>query len=129
MSPAPPASTTPGRLHSVLVWWLAGMVFALGLLSVSPAAHAHLHGHDHNDDHAHHSHDHAHDHPAPAAPHDDSGCAVTLFQQGVTTPLDLPFLQSPRAALIATLAPAPDSSPLPAPHHRLQPARGPPCLG
>ena len=63
MSPAPPASTTPGRLQSVLVWWLAGMVFALGLLSVSPAAHAHLHGHDHNDDHAHHSHDHAHDHP------------------------------------------------------------------
>jgi hypothetical protein len=130
MSPVRSTSTNPGRLQSVLVWWLAGMVFALGLLSVSPAAHAHLHAHAHDGDHASHSHaDHAHEHPAPAVSHDDSGCAVTLFQQGVTTPLDLPRLESPRTALIATLASTPADSPLPAPHHRLQPARGPPCIG
>jgi hypothetical protein len=123
-------STAPGRLQSVLVWWLAGMVFALGLLTVSPAAHAHLHAYEHDGDHASPAHaGHTHEHPAPAVPYDDSGCAVTLFQQGVTTPLDLPRLESPRAALIATLAPAPADSPVPAPSHRLQPARGPPCIG
>ncbi len=125
MSTARTNITASGRLQSVLTWWLAGMVFALGLLSASPAAHAHLHAHAHDGDHAAHSHEH----PASAVPHDDSGCAVTLFQQGVTTPLEFPVIASPSTALIATLAPAPDSSPLPAPQHRLQPARGPPCIG
>ena len=127
MSAALLKPTTLGRLQSVLAWWLAGMVFALGLLSVSPSAHAHLHIQAHDGEHA--AHSHAHEHPASAVPHDDAGCAVTLFQYGVTTPLDLPRLEAPRAALIATLAPAPDSTPHPAPQHRLQPARGPPCIG
>jgi hypothetical protein len=123
MFPASSTSDAPGRLQSVLVWWLATMVFALGLLSVSPSAHAHLHAGDHS------GHAHADEHPAHAVPHDDAGCAVTLFQQGVTAPLDLPRLGSPRAALIATLAPAPAANPLSSPQHRLRPARGPPCIG
>jgi hypothetical protein len=101
------------------------MVFALGLLTVSPAAHAHLHAHPHVGEHC----AHANEHPAPAIPHDDTGCAVTLFQQGVTPPLDLPRVETPRTALIATLAPAPAASALPAAPHRFQPARGPPCIG
>lgn len=125
MPPARVKSTSPGRLQSALVWCLAGMVFALGLLTVSPAAHAHLHAHFHAGEHC----SDANEHPAPAGPHDDAGCAVTLFQQGVTPPLDLPRVETPRTALIATLAPAPAAFDLPAAPSRLQPARGPPCIG
>jgi hypothetical protein len=94
------------------------MVFALGLLAVSPQTHAHLH--DHNGEDHHHG---------PSVVHDDYGCAVTLFQQGVTTPLELPTLDTPRVTYIATLPLAPKTSVLSAPRHLLQPARGPPGRG
>lgn len=112
--------TTTSRPQGVLVWWLAGLVFALGLLSVSPKAHAYLHGHDSDTQHTH----------APlAAGHDDDGCAVTLFQHGVTTPLDLPSIDTPRTPCIATLTPALSTDSPSAPRHLLRPARGPPCIG
>jgi hypothetical protein len=110
--------TTPSRSQGALVWLLAGLVFALGLLSVSPKAHAHLHGHDSDE---HHSH-------APAA-HDDAGCAITLFQNGVTTPLDLPRLDTPEYQRISTLPATGDTRLIPISHHRLPPACGPPCIG
>jgi hypothetical protein len=114
------ATTTPSRLKGVLVWMLAGLVLALGLLSVSPKAHAHLHGHDSDAQHTH----------APlAAGHDDDGCAITLFQHGVTTPLDLPSIATPRTPCIATLTPALVTDAPSAPRHLLRPARGPPCIG
>lgn len=97
---------------------LAGVVLALGLLTVSPTLHAHLHGEPT-----------AHNEHAAPHPHDDSGCAVTLFQHGVTTPLDLPRLDIPRETWIATLPPAPDALTPASPRHLLQPARGPPCIG
>jgi hypothetical protein len=118
MSPRHRYPSTVSRLQGALAWMLAGLVFALGLLTVSPTLHAHLHG-ETSDHHRH----------ATAHPHDDSGCAVTLFQQGVTPPLDLPRLDIPRETWIATLPPAPDT-PIPAaPSYLLQPARGPPCIG
>ena len=112
-------SSTPSRPRGVLVWLLAGLVFALGLLSVSPNAHAHLHGHDSDE---HHSH-------APLAAHDDAGCAITLFQNGITTPLDLPRLDTPEPLWISTLPLAGDTRLIPTSHHRLPPACGPPCIG
>jgi hypothetical protein len=104
--------------RSALTWLLAGMVFSLGLLAVSPSAHAHLH----ESSHAHH-----HDDAPPAT--DDSGCAITLFGHGVTTPLNLPRLATPRITWIASLPPARDTLPLSAPRHLLRPARGPPGIG
>ena len=104
-------------MHGVLAWFLAGLVFTLGLLTVSPALHAYLHGEPS-----------AHHHGAPQT-HDDSGCAVTLFQHGVTTPLELPRLDTPHTIRVVTLPSARDTLLLSAPRHLLRPARGPPCIG
>ena len=111
--------TLLSRRQGVLVWLLAGLVLALGLLSVAPKAHAHLHGHDSDEQHSH----------APLANHDDAGCAITLFQHGVTTPLDLPRLDTPESLWISTLTPALVTKAPSALHHRLPPACGPPCIG
>ncbi|MDF3055898.1 MAG: hypothetical protein K0R17_113 [Rariglobus sp.] len=116
----PSSRTQPSavsRLQGALAWLLAGLVLALGLLTVCPSAHAHLHDH--------------HETTQDGLPvtHDDSGCAIVLFQHGVTTPMDLPRLTVPPAAWIATLPPAGDFRPFSAPRHLLQPARGPPCIG
>lgn len=112
-----PHSRTVSRSQRVLACALAVLAFALGLLAVSPSAHAHLHSH--GDDH----------HDGVPRVHDDSGCAVTLFQQGVTTPLDSPRVVTPRDFHIASVSPARDSLAPAAPRHLLQPARGPPCIG
>ena len=62
-----------GRLGELFRRWLAagcgGLIFALGLLSVSPVLH-----------------DQVHQGQAPAA---DDGCAVVLFANGVSVPLAL----------------------------------------
>ncbi|GEM_PF-501336 len=111
------------RLQGALAVVLATVVFALGLLSVSPTAHAHLHaGHDECHDTSSEPHTHS-------QPHDDAGCAVTLFQHGVTTPVDLPRVAAPLAAPVASVSPTRDTLELPAPPHLLRPARGPPSLG
>lgn len=110
-------STAPGRPQRVLVWLLAGLVLALGLLTVSPAAHARLH-----------EANPLRDHTALPSP-DDTGCAVTLFQHGVTTPLDLPHVETPSPGwALISLTPAPDRLTLSAPRQLLRPARGPPAL-
>ena len=112
----PPAIS---RMQSVLAWFLMGLVFTLSLLTASPEIHAYLHGESR-----------AHSDDAVPQAHDDHSCAVTLFQQGVTTPLDLPRVDTPRNTLwIATLPPARDTLALSAPRHLLRPARGPPCIG
>lgn len=107
-------ATAPRRLLGAFAWLLAGIVLALGFLGASPRAHALLH--DHADD-AHH-----------AAAHDDAGCAVTLFQHGVTTPIAMPQVEAPASVWIDTLAPAPVAAPRSAPDLRLMPSRGPPRL-
>lgn len=117
MSPARPQPVPARRIHSALVWLLAALIFALGLLNAAPAAHERLHagGHDHDSGHT--------------AVHDDTGCAVTLFAQGVTAPLDLPRLPAPRLLCLATLAPAGDGLHLAATPHLTPPGRGPPRIG
>lgn len=116
MKPNTPHSDRPGRLQRVLAGWLAALVFALSLLAFAPSLHARLH-------------DHAHDHDATAVSHDDAGCAVTLFQQGVTTPLSLPSLGKPAPATRLLVLRAPDAVPLSAAPQRLRPVRGPPRVG
>ncbi|MFA6960577.1 MAG: hypothetical protein WC205_07505 [Opitutaceae bacterium] len=101
------------RPQGVLVWLLVGLVLTLALLTSSPSLHARLHHQDH----------------ATPAAHDDSGCAITLFQHGVTTPLDLPRVEIPADHWIATQATDSGTLPLSSPPHLLQPARGPPGIG
>ncbi len=122
MPPLRPQPLALSRITCVLAWFLAGLVVMLSLLTVSPSLHAHLH-------HEAGAHDHDNNHDTAAA-HDDLGCAVTLYQQGLTAPLALPQLETPHCTLgIATLPPARDTLALSAPPHRLRPARGPPDLG
>jgi hypothetical protein len=109
MPPIRPRTPSDHRLNGVVVWLLVALVFGLGLLSVSPNAHAHLHA------------DHA---------HDEAACAVTLFQQGITTPLAFPQVGTPgNRVWIATLFPAREALALSAPRHLFQLARGPPRSG
>jgi hypothetical protein len=103
--------TTSFRPRGMLVWLLAGLVFALGLLNAAPSLHERLHAHDH------------------ATVHNDAGCAVTLFAHGVTTPLDLPQVNAPRTACIATLSTAPDRLDLTSADHLHPPGQAPPLLG
>ncbi len=116
------------RIQCVIAWLLVGLVFTLGLLAVSPDTHARLHAAF--DSPAAHGHCGDQPHAAPhAGVHDDSDCAVSLFQLGVTAPLALPRLTCPQRVWIVTQA-RPGERPLPPPPaHRLQPARGPPGLG
>ncbi|MET0263108.1 MAG: hypothetical protein ABW223_09440, partial [Rariglobus sp.] len=78
--------------------------------------------------HADHAHNHAHSHDAPA-PHDDLGCAVTLFQLGVVTPLALPHVEGPRVTWTTVAHPTRDTLPLSSPSYLHRPVRGPPCIG
>jgi hypothetical protein len=128
MSRSATQAATVTRLQGVIAWLLVGLVFTLGLLAVSPDAHARLHAAF--DSPAAHGHCGDQPHGAPhAAPHDDSDCAVSLFQLGVTAPLALPRLSCPQRVWSVSL-PQPGERPLPPPPaHRLQPARGPPGLG
>lgn len=115
MQPATHHTSCVSRFERVLAWLLAGLVFALGLLAASPAAHALLH------DHPTATHDHA-----DASHDDDAGCVITLFQHGITVPLDLPRLDTPPARQVERIL-LPSSAAIPAkPRHLLQPARGPP---
>ena len=124
MSPASAKTATVSRLQGAITWLLVGLVFTLGLLAASPAAHARLHaGFATTAAHA-HSGDHAHD--APPCD-DDSACAISLFQCGVTPPLALPHLSCPhRVWSVSQSRPSERQLPAP-PTHRLQPARGPPA--
>lgn len=110
-SRATPLRSSPAPC--VLAALLAVLVFALGLLNVSPSAHHWLHAHD--ADHA--------------AAHDDAGCAVTLFAHGATTTLDLPRVAAPQTVVFASLVAAPSRLLLTAAHHLTPPGRGPPCIG
>jgi hypothetical protein len=129
MSSLPTKTTPVSRLQCAVAWLLVGLVLTLGLLAVSPEAHARLHvafdspaapslcgEQPHGSSHA----------GTHASPHDDSDCAVSLFQLGVTAPLALPRLSCPQRVWIVSHA-QPGEHPLPSPPaHRLQPARGPP---
>ncbi|MBC8039123.1 MAG: hypothetical protein H7Y06_01125 [Opitutaceae bacterium] len=101
------------RSQSALVWLLAGIVFALGLINASPSAHDRLHSHDHEH----------------AVVHDDLGCAVTLFAHGATPPLNLPRVVAPRPVFITSLAADPLHLLLSAAHHLTPPGCGPPDIG
>ncbi len=103
-----------GQTKGALVWMLAGLVLALTLLTASPVLHAWLHSHDHS--------------PAAVA-HNDSGCAITLYQQGVTTPLEFPQVTPPQVTWVKSFAVPAETRVHTGPDHRLQPVRGPPCLG
>lgn len=111
----PSRATTSNPARGFIAWLLAGLVLALALLGASPRAHAFLHG---DADHAHAS-----------AAHDDGGCAIALFQHGVTAPLALPLLNAPRSRWIGTLPHAGTRTFRSAPDIRLMPAQGPPHLG
>lgn len=108
------ARTTPAfarRTRDAFAWVLAGLVLALSLLTAAPAVHEHLHADDH------------------AVAHDDSGCAVTLFGQGVTTPLALPEVEAPAGRWIVTIPPVHETLPPVSVHGLHPPGRGPPRIG
>lgn len=108
------ARTTPSfarRTRDAFAWVLAGLVLALSLLTAAPALHEHLHADDH------------------AVAHDDSGCAVTLFGQGVTTPLALPQVEAPDIRPADPTFPAQTELFLTATPDLHPPGRGPPCIG
>lgn len=112
----PPARPQPPliRPQGALVWLLAILVFVLGMLAACPTAHAHLH--DESE---------AHENRGTFV-HDDAGCAVTLFQHGITAPLAPPRLDAPRVTWIATLPRTHESKPFSVASHLLKPTRGPP---
>lgn len=113
MQPLRPPTTSSLGPRGVLVWLLATLVFALGLLHAAPTLHEHLHGND----------------PDHAVVHDDAGCAVTLFAHGVTPSQDLPRITAPRIAAIAVFASARSDVNLTAAQHLQPPGRGPPRIG
>ena len=122
MSSARSRQTSISRPQSTLAWLLAALIFALGLLAASPATHAHLHASPDSEQGT-------HDHAVPHAT-DDSGCAVVLFAQGVSLPLDLPGVSAPRALVLTEFAlVSRDELLLTPPRHLHQPGRGPPCIG
>lgn len=122
----PRYATRPTLFRRGGAFGLAALVFLLGLLAKLPVAHAWLHT---APEPGRARCEHASAGELDAAPHDDIGCAITLFAQGLPTP-DL----APRVAPFQILA---DASALteisqskPRPPARLHPpAHAPPAFG
>lgn len=98
------------------------LLLVLGLLGAAPGLHAALHTDEY---------DHCHDssaRPDDAAAHqDDTGCAVLLYAQGVTTPAPVPAVIPPAAVDHTPVFPCP-AAPLLAAIPHLRPAgRAPPA--
>ncbi len=119
-----PAPAPISPLRSGVAALLAGLVFALGLLAWMPDVHARLH---------HPAADHAccttHEDASPAhsAPEGDGGCVVTLFAQGLPTPVAAPVPLPPRVLAETILPAAPQAAPAPAPDRLHPPALAPPA--
>ncbi len=117
-----PAPLSP--LRSGVAALLAGLVFALGLLAWMPEVHARLH-HPAADQACSSAHKDASDtHSAPEGEH---GCVVTLFAQGLPTPVAAPVALPPRVLAETTLPTAPESAPAAAPDRLHPPALAPPA--
>lgn len=103
-------------VRSCVAVLMAILLLVLGLLGAAPGLHAALHA----DDHDHHQ-------DAAASHHDDTGCAVLLYAQGVTTPAPTPAVVPPLAVDHAPVFPCP-ADPLLAVVSHLRPAgRAPPA--
>lgn len=123
---SPPANISPLRRGIAVL--LAGLVLALGVLAWMPDLHARLHAAVTHSDCAQapgSTADDAH----PAAPADDSACVVTLFAQGLTTPVAPPLPLPPRTLAEITPAALPEIALPPAPDRLHPPALAPPALG
>ena len=117
-------------LKGVIAGLLAGVVFALGLIAVSPTLHERLHAtlDAHTLRNQVGCHTHATTYPTDIGD-DDSACVISLFQHGVIALLALPRLTVPVPAWLATLPVSFAQQLTCGPAYRLQPARGPPALG
>ena len=96
-----------GVLKRTLAAALAGMVLLLTVLAVSPAAHERLHAHTGDADHA---------------------CAVTLFAQGITSPIAYVAVPQPLERAELAVRPLPTAVWLVSPRYLLKPLRGPPFV-
>lgn len=100
--------------QGALAWVFVGLVVTLNFLAVSPEAHAYFHQ-ETGDSCKHHD-----------AAKSDEGCAVTLFQNGVTPPLALPQIEAPRFTWIVTRPAVLVTFCYSRASQALPPARGPP---
>lgn len=123
-----PLPANPSPLRRGVAVLLAGLVLALGMLAWMPDLHARLHAAAAHSDCAGTSAPPAGD-AHPAAPADDSACVVTLFAQGLTTPVAPPLPLPPRTLADITTAALLEIALPPAPHRLHPPALAPPALG
>jgi len=106
MKPRPePRLQVPGVLQRTLAGLLSATILLLAALAVSPSAHERIHAHAGEADHS---------------------CAITLFAQGVTSPLCQVELPAPLELSAATVRLGGPELRLIAPRYFLKPLRGPP---
>jgi len=131
MSPAPSTPSARRFFAGAFACVLSVLVFALGLLAVSPDIHARLHTHahlDHDHDEAGAPADHVHSDGAHL-PADDANCAIVLFAQGVSLPLELPRVTAPQPQVLVEFNPlSRDELRFSPPRYLHPPGRGPPAL-
>lgn len=116
-------------LHRVTAAVSVAMVCVLGLLTVSPEAHAWLHRHVETATCAHgHAHDHSHGTEAGTLPesHDDEGCVVQLFAQGVDVGVAALILDTRWQEIATEAILTPEELSLSPPRYLRRPERGPP---
>ncbi|MBW8782667.1 MAG: hypothetical protein JF599_12395 [Verrucomicrobia bacterium] len=102
---------------------MAALVFALGLLTVSPQAHAWLHGKTGIFAHA----------SSPVLPatdeaDDDSGCAIHLYARGITTGVVLLTVFPSSFSRVEAQVLVEESRWFSPPRYLLRPERGPPAV-
>jgi hypothetical protein len=101
----------------------ASLVFALGLLAVSPALHSLVHATPAGSTHTACTHHHPDTPPGDDADHT---CAVVLFAQGLALSVQTVAPESSPVVWHAVDFPAAEEQLLAAPRYLLQPERGPP---
>ena len=118
------SETSVPSLRGILAVVSAMLVFMLGLLAVSPQIHAWLHGGAEAATEA-HSRDSA---ATSDGAGDDSGCAVHLYAQGITSGAILVAISPVDFSWSETYAEATESRLFSPPRYLLRPERGPPSV-
>jgi hypothetical protein len=124
------------RLRRFTAAWCAGLVVLLSILSVSPELHAWLHERPAAEFAS--ANGAACRHagcvgertgsaiPADTGLHDDAGCAITLFAQGVPLLLSAPVLPAAERRVVAVVFRVRDAILIPTERWRCPPAHAPP---